>query len=660
MPNWKKVLLNGSDGSLSTLSLTGISAQNSETDVLTINGSNVVGTRTLGSNAFTSTTIGTTTNNLTVDNTTIQLNSGTTFNGSGARTISAKTATVSETGTGLATGAQIFSFVTNLGYGTGTVDTTGTPANNQIATFTDANTVEGTSNFTYDSSTKELLLGPSSAGNTESNTLRIQGYNSSNPAMLKLGWNNYGGAAFESGFGGNLNIYNFGTSATAGGRVIIGQAGDTGTNQTNYLWIRGDNADDSTHIYMGANSTTYSSEIGIERQEGTGVNYESDIALRAAAGTNGHKSEYIFSRKGMFQAQDAGFTVSGSGQVFVNITASLINPTTKLSGFDQALVVNGTITASAFQGDGSQLTGVGTLTGNGTSTRVPFYNGTTSFTTNAGFVYTDGSKRLELTGDGSNAPLRISNLTSPDSSQVVLVVDSENNDDIQKRTLGSNAFTSTTIPTNNNQLTNGAGYIDSLSGAVLTTGAQTVAGVKTFSSQPVFSSGINIGSTSYALFVYSSLLYLTAPAGVISIGGGPGGANNDLSIPYGSLGVGNISPSSTNGRIDASNDVVAYSTSDKKLKENIKPIKNALNKVSQISGVEFDWKKLSKEEKKTIHSNKGHDVGVIAQEIEEVLPEVVTTRDNSYKAVKYEKIVPLLIEAIKELQAEVQELKNSK
>jgi hypothetical protein len=124
-----------------------------------------------------------------------------------------------------------------------------------------------------------------------------------------------------------------------------------------------------------------------------------------------------------------------------------------------------------------------------------------------------------------------------------------------------------------------------------------------------------------------------------------------------SLGIG-VNASSTTGRLDCSNDVVAYSTSDKRLKENIKPLDSALDKVLQISGVEFDWKELTEEEKKTIHGNQGHDVGVIAQEIEEVLPEVVTTRDSGYKAVKYEKIVPLLIEAIKEQQKEIEELKN--
>ena len=127
-------------------------------------------------------------------------------------------------------------------------------------------------------------------------------------------------------------------------------------------------------------------------------------------------------------------------------------------------------------------------------------------------------------------------------------------------------------------------------------------------------------------------------------------------ILSGALGV-DEQPSTTDGRIDAGNDVVAFSTSDKRLKENIKPLENSLDKVLKISGVEFDWKELTEEEKKTIHGNEGHDVGVIAQEIEEVLPEVVTERKSGYKAVKYEKIVPLLIEAIKEQQEEIDLLK---
>tara|TARA_B100002019_G_scaffold165966_1_gene143434 strand:+ start:20907 stop:22604 length:1698 start_codon:yes stop_codon:yes gene_type:complete len=104
------------------------------------------------------------------------------------------------------------------------------------------------------------------------------------------------------------------------------------------------------------------------------------------------------------------------------------------------------------------------------------------------------------------------------------------------------------------------------------------------------------------------------------------------------------------GSIDASGDITAYFSSDERLKDNLSPIVGALDKINQIGGYEFDWNNNSE------HS--GHDVGVIAQEIEKVLPEVVVDRDNGYKAVRYEKIVALLIEAIKQQQLQIDELKS--
>jgi len=98
-------------------------------------------------------------------------------------------------------------------------------------------------------------------------------------------------------------------------------------------------------------------------------------------------------------------------------------------------------------------------------------------------------------------------------------------------------------------------------------------------------------------------------------------------------------------------DIVASETSDKRLKNNIKPIQNACEKINKIGGYEFDWN-----DKQKLYE--GHDVGVIAQEIEAVLPEVVETREDGYKAVDYKKIVPLLIQAIKEQQKQIDELKN--
>tara|TARA_B100000085_G_scaffold68715_2_gene61458 strand:+ start:16983 stop:18680 length:1698 start_codon:yes stop_codon:yes gene_type:complete len=104
------------------------------------------------------------------------------------------------------------------------------------------------------------------------------------------------------------------------------------------------------------------------------------------------------------------------------------------------------------------------------------------------------------------------------------------------------------------------------------------------------------------------------------------------------------------GSINASGDITAYFSSDERLKDNLTPIVGALDKINQIGGYEFDWNNSSE------HS--GHDVGVIAQEIEKVLPEVVVDRDNGYKAVRYEKIVALLIEAIKQQQLQIDELKS--
>ena len=103
--------------------------------------------------------------------------------------------------------------------------------------------------------------------------------------------------------------------------------------------------------------------------------------------------------------------------------------------------------------------------------------------------------------------------------------------------------------------------------------------------------------------------------------------------------------------IRSTGDVVAYYSSDERLKDNVKPIENALEKLQKIRGVEFDWN-----DKQDVYE--GHDTGVIAQEVQKVLPEVVTEREDGYLAVKYEKMIGLLVESIKDLKAEVDELKT--
>jgi hypothetical protein len=119
----------------------------------------------------------------------------------------------------------------------------------------------------------------------------------------------------------------------------------------------------------------------------------------------------------------------------------------------------------------------------------------------------------------------------------------------------------------------------------------------------------------------------------------------------GALGVGTPTAPTTVGLIRASNDVIAYAASDKRLKDNVVAISGSLDILKQIGGYHFDWIPME-----GIHEYEGHDIGVIAQEIESVLPELVETRESGYKAVKYEKLVALLIETNKELLSRIEAL----
>jgi len=120
-------------------------------------------------------------------------------------------------------------------------------------------------------------------------------------------------------------------------------------------------------------------------------------------------------------------------------------------------------------------------------------------------------------------------------------------------------------------------------------------------------------------------------------------------VQFARIGVG-MTPSGTAGRIDALNDVVAFSTSDARMKKNVANISNALEKVLSLNGVTFTWDETMKEH----HGYEGRDTGVIAQDVEKVLPEVVQVRENGYMAVKYEKMIGLLVEAIKEMNEKLE------
>jgi hypothetical protein len=124
---------------------------------------------------------------------------------------------------------------------------------------------------------------------------------------------------------------------------------------------------------------------------------------------------------------------------------------------------------------------------------------------------------------------------------------------------------------------------------------------------------------------------------------------------FNSLGVGTAA-SGTTGEIRATNDVTAY-YSDARLKDFEGTIDNAIDKVKQLNGYYFRENKLARN---LGYNNPNRQVGVSAQEVQTVLPEVVTTApiSDEYLTVKYEKMIPLLIEAIKEQQTMIDELRE--
>jgi|Laugresbdmm110dd_1035094.scaffolds.fasta_scaffold04839_1 hypothetical protein len=158
-----------------------------------------------------------------------------------------------------------------------------------------------------------------------------------------------------------------------------------------------------------------------------------------------------------------------------------------------------------------------------------------------------------------------------------------------------------TIPTNTNQLTNGSGYITS---------------------------------------------QYTPPQ---AIGTG-------ASVQFGALGVGTAAVSA--GQIHATNNITAY-YSDDRLKTKLGNIENALDKIDELSGFYYEENELAE----SLGYTKHRQVGVSAQQVQKQLPDcdivVPAPIDNKYWTVHYERLIPLLIEGIKELRAEVKEIKNS-
>jgi len=157
---------------------------------------------------------------------------------------------------------------------------------------------------------------------------------------------------------------------------------------------------------------------------------------------------------------------------------------------------------------------------------------------------------------------------------------------------------------------------------------------------------------------------LTGTSNQISVSGSTGAVTlstpqaigTSSSVQFGSFGVGTAA-SGTSGEIRATNNITAY-YSDDRLKTKLGSIVNALSKVKSLNGFYYE----ANETAQALGYEPIREVGVSAQEVQAILPEIVVPApiDDKYLTVRYEKLIPLLVEAIKELSEEVERLKESK
>ena len=244
-------------------------------------------------------------------------------------------------------------------------------------------------------------------------------------------------------------------------------------------------------------------------------------------------------------------------------------------------------------------------------------------------------------------------------------------------TLTTGTWNATTIATNKGgtgltSFTSG-GAVYATSSSALTTGTLPIAsggtGITSTPANGTLLIGTSAGAYSSATLTgTTNRVTVTNSSGGITLSG-PQDLASSSNVQFGSLGIGTAA-SGTAGEIRATHQITSY-YSDERLKENIQEISGALEKVMTLRGVTYQPNAIAEK----LGYKKQNEVGVLAQDVEKVLPEAVkpapfdimlfenteiSRSGQNYKTVQYEKLVPLLIEAIKELNKQVTELKGIK
>jgi hypothetical protein len=307
--------------------------------------------------------------------------------------------------------------------------------------------------------------------------------------------------------------------------------------------------------------------------------------------------------------------VSGSGQINVASTTGDIALGTRTSGNYVATITagNGIVSSGATTGEGIAHTisaGGGVVSG---SSQIS-HDSTTGYSANRHIDHTSITLTAGdgLTGGGTIADSRTFNVVGT-TNRISVSADAV---DIASTYVGQTSITTLgTIGT-------GTWQGSVIASAYLDADTAHLSDTQTFTGAKTFSSAVNITNSTASTTITTGALIVTGGVGV-------------------------------SGALNVGGDVVAYASSDKRLKDNIKNIENPIQKVQKLNGVTWDWNSNADELQQSLPN-----VGVIAQEVEEVLPQLVHNRDNGFKGVDYAKLTGLLIEAIKEQQKQIDELKS--
>ena len=649
----------GGTTTTNNLTISSLSTQGSEATALMINGSNVVGTRELGSNAFNSTAFatgdnfdedgtfaslraqGTTASDVGLGNVTNESKStmftSPTFTGTPLST----TPSANDNSTKIATTAYVQTELTDLvGNAPAAFDTLGEISASLAA---DSGALDSLTTVVSGKLQKDQNLSDLTNVSTARSNLGVDAAGTDNSTDVTLANTNYLSLSGQQLTGGTVPIGSGGTGATTAGAARTALGVDAaGTDNSTDVTLAG------SYDYITISGQTITRNQINLTTDVTGVlpsaNLDSDTAH--LSGTQTFTGAKTFSKLGV------GATHNDFD--FYNDGTSYFNGNTTVNA--NLTVDAGSISIS---GDGSNAT---TLTESGTG----------DFTIAAqGDIILDADGTDIILKDGTIEYGRFKR----DNSDFIIKSATQDKDIVFRGNDGGSTITALTLDMSNGGSATFRDDID-LGGKITQTGTgeNTLGGdlkINGSHLKVLNHSGTYEGAATDYVYIGGS--GLDGADAAIYLGNAGDDTGYGWRFYYEGTGSGNLNKliikSENNGSgvdalsftqdgnatfgatLSAVGDVVAYASSDKRLKDNIIPISNPTEKLKQIGGYTFDWN-----DNQTTYE--GHDVGVIAQEIEKVLPEVVTTRDNGYKAVKYEKLVALLIESNKELIKRVEELEK--